>query len=178
MTGSSACTRMSGCRRGWDVQLAQQLEEAEQRFGPIGVAGVYGVSDVIAADCPGQPSGAQRIGYVVDRGRLLNDGPDLPARVTTLEELALVVRRDTPLQFDPALGKTRHASEDKTEDKARIAKGKRKGRARRRQEEDKTRIANGKTRGRQDTHRERRTTRGQQNTHRKRQQASGGSNRE
>jgi hypothetical protein len=47
---------------------------------------------------------AERIGWVVDRGRMLRDGPDLPARVATLDELLLVVRRDTPLRFDPALG--------------------------------------------------------------------------
>ena len=47
---------------------------------------------------------AERIGWVVDRGRTLRDGPDLPARVATLDELLLVVRRDTPLRFDPALG--------------------------------------------------------------------------
>ena len=33
---------------GWDRCLARQLREAERRFGPIGVAGVYGVGEVIA----------------------------------------------------------------------------------------------------------------------------------
>jgi hypothetical protein len=47
---------------------------------------------------------AERIGCVVDRGRTLLDGPELPARLTTLDELLLVVRRDSPLRFDPALG--------------------------------------------------------------------------
>jgi hypothetical protein len=47
---------------------------------------------------------AERIGWVVDRGRELRDGPALPAKVATLDELLLVVRRDTPLRFDPALG--------------------------------------------------------------------------
>ncbi|MFI5386262.1 MAG: hypothetical protein ACHQ50_09090, partial [Fimbriimonadales bacterium] len=28
---------------GWDRRLARQIREAERRFGPIGVAGVYGV---------------------------------------------------------------------------------------------------------------------------------------
>ena len=78
---------------GWDIALAQQIHEAELRFGPIGVAGVYGVGDVIPADEPGQPLGAERIGWVVDRGRMLRDGPELPARVATLDELLLVVRR-------------------------------------------------------------------------------------
>jgi hypothetical protein len=31
---------------GWDRCLLQQLQEAERRFGPIGVAGVYGVRAV------------------------------------------------------------------------------------------------------------------------------------
>jgi hypothetical protein len=89
---------------GWDLVLAQQIEAAELRFGPIGVAGVYGVGDVIRADDPAGPLSAERIGWVVDRGRTLNDGPGLPARVATLDELLLIVRRDTPQRFDPALG--------------------------------------------------------------------------
>jgi hypothetical protein len=47
---------------------------------------------------------AQRIGWVIDRGRMLRDGPELPARIATLDELLFVVHRDTPLRFDPALG--------------------------------------------------------------------------
>ena len=90
--------------QGWDVQLAQQLDEAERRFGPIGVAGVYGVGEVIESDDSTQPMSSERIGWVVDRGRMLKDGPELPARVATLDELLLVVRRDNPLRFDPRLG--------------------------------------------------------------------------
>jgi hypothetical protein len=89
---------------GWDQFLAQQLQEAERRFGPIGVAGVYGVGKVIAPNDPSQSLGTERMGRVNDRGRLLHDAPELPARVATLEELLLVVRRDTPLRFDPELG--------------------------------------------------------------------------
>ena len=89
---------------GWDRSLAQQLREAERRFGPIGVAGVYGVGEAIAPRDLSQPLAAERIGWVVDRGRTLCDGPELPARVATLDELLLVVRRDSPLRFDPALG--------------------------------------------------------------------------
>jgi hypothetical protein len=89
---------------GWDRCLVQQLREAELRFGPIGVAGVYGVGEVIAPRDLTNALAAERIGWVVDRGRTLLDGPELPARVTTLDELLLVVRRDSPLRFDPALG--------------------------------------------------------------------------
>jgi Glycosyltransferase like family len=86
----------------WDLLLAEQLQEAERRFGPIGVAGVYGVGPV--QEAPGWPLSAERIGCVVDRGRMLRDGPELPARVSTLDELLLIVPRDTPLRFDPELG--------------------------------------------------------------------------
>jgi Glycosyltransferase like family len=87
---------------GWDRAVIQQLADAEKRFGPIGVAGVYGVGFVI--ERPEQPPCAQRIGHVVDRGRTLTDGPELPARVAALDELLLIVPRRTPLRFDPALG--------------------------------------------------------------------------
>jgi hypothetical protein len=120
---------------GWDRCLAQQLREAERtsassvepRFGPIGVAGVYGVGPVLSAEggpatcsaaeaakggarcddfiphpssfIPLPPSlipaeAAERIGWVVGRGRMLRDGPDLPARVATLDELLLVLPRE------------------------------------------------------------------------------------
>jgi Glycosyltransferase like family len=89
---------------GWDRCLAQQLHEAEQRFGPIGVAGVYGVGEVFESGQFDQLFAAERIGGVVDRGRLLRDGPELPAQVATLDELLLVVRSDPGLRFDPDLG--------------------------------------------------------------------------
>ncbi len=90
--------------QGWDQALTRQIGEAEQRFGPIGVAGVYGVGDVIESADNEDALAAERIGWVVDRGRELRDGPELPAEVATLDELVLVVRRDSGLQFDPALG--------------------------------------------------------------------------
>jgi hypothetical protein len=89
---------------GWDRCVVEQLNEAERRFGPIGVAGVYGVGEVIAPSDPTQPPGAERIGWVRDRGRMLRDGPGLPAQVATLDELLLIVRRDSGMRFDPALG--------------------------------------------------------------------------
>ena len=65
------------------------------------MAGVYGVGPV--ADGPGGPA-ARRIGWVEDRGRVLSEGPGLPAPIATLDELLLVVRKDAPLRFDPELG--------------------------------------------------------------------------
>jgi hypothetical protein len=90
--------------KGWDRCLAQQLRAAERRFGQVGVAGVYGVRDVESPRSPRLPLAATRAGWVVDRKRVLRDGPDLPARVATLDELLLVVRRDTTVRFDPELG--------------------------------------------------------------------------
>ena len=87
---------------GWERMMVSQLREAERRFGPVGVAGVYGVGEVL--ERPGQPPAARRVGRVVDRGRMLDDGPDLPARVATLDELLLAVPRDSPARFEPAVG--------------------------------------------------------------------------
>jgi hypothetical protein len=85
----------------WDEQLIGQIETAEREFGPIGIAGVYGVGPPIR-----QPDGlaAQRVGRVLDRGRWLNEEPVLPAKAATLDELLLVVPRGGPLEADPALG--------------------------------------------------------------------------
>ena len=86
---------------GWDHKLLEQLQAAEQQFGPIGVAGVYGVGPAIRQN---GAFAAERVGRVVDRGRVLHERPALPATVATLDELLLVVPRDTPLRFDPDLG--------------------------------------------------------------------------
>jgi Glycosyltransferase like family len=106
---------------GWDRQLHRQLETATRQFGPIGVAGVYGViaprevqpearaTDTLS-DGAGQPHAnpakfaVNRIGRVIHRGHSLFDGPELPALVATLDEMLLIVPRDTPLRLDPALG--------------------------------------------------------------------------
>jgi hypothetical protein len=91
---------------GWDRLFVNQFRMAEAEFGPIGVAGVYGVGEAIESPIDAGPwhLAAERIGWVYDRGRLLSEGPRLPVAVVTLDELLLVVRRDTPLRFDPVLG--------------------------------------------------------------------------
>jgi hypothetical protein len=86
---------------GWDELLISEIEKAEREFGPIGVAGVYGVGPAIRRN---DGLEAQRIGRVVDRGRWLDEGIPLPARVATLDELLFVVPRGTPLEADPELG--------------------------------------------------------------------------
>jgi hypothetical protein len=82
--------------RGWDSQLVEQFTEAERRFGPVGVAGAYGYS----VDAEGPTS----LGRVIDRQRLLDMPAPLPAAATGLDEIVLVLRRDTPLRFDSSLG--------------------------------------------------------------------------
>jgi glycosyl transferase family 2 len=106
---------------GWDQRLTQQLDAATRQFGPIGVAGVYGVGDPTEVRPEAPTSDADRIaerkpqpptpkfavtrkGRVVHRGHPLFDSPNLPARVSTLDELLLVVPKNTPLKFDPTLG--------------------------------------------------------------------------
>ena len=60
--------------KGWHRCLARQLREAERRFGPIGVAGVYGVGEVIP---PPRPGGA----FATVRTRLRRrPRPDAPRR--------------------------------------------------------------------------------------------------
>ena len=41
---------------GWDDELREQLEEAKRQFGPIGVAGVYGVGPAIEQNRTSPPS--------------------------------------------------------------------------------------------------------------------------
>jgi glycosyl transferase family 2 len=86
---------------GWDRKLLDQLAEAERQFGPIGVLGVYGVGPAVRQN---GTLAAERIGWVVDRGRVLREPSELPARASTLDELLLVVPRETPLRFDSELG--------------------------------------------------------------------------
>jgi SAM-dependent methyltransferase len=81
---------------GWARCFVQQWRLAEQRFGPVGVAGVYGVTR--------QGAAVARAGHVVDRDRLLRGKPALPTSVETLDELLLAVPKETPLRFDPGLG--------------------------------------------------------------------------
>ncbi len=90
---------------GWDREFTHQLRMAERRFGPIGVAGVYGVGPVIRSTTPkGVAMDAQRFGWLIDQGREVYERPELPARAATLDEVLLVIRRNSPLRFDNCLG--------------------------------------------------------------------------
>jgi hypothetical protein len=83
--------------RGWDSRLVEQFEAAERAFGPLGVAGVFGFR-------VGDDGASTPVGRVLDRQTLLDEPTPLPAAVTGLDEVVLVVRRDSPLRFDPELG--------------------------------------------------------------------------
>jgi hypothetical protein len=82
--------------RGWDARLVVQLHEAQRTFGPIGVAGAYGVSLLGGR--------VLRAGCVVDRDRLLNEPAKLPSLVETLDELLLVLPEPSTWRFDSSLG--------------------------------------------------------------------------
>ncbi len=89
----------------WDRLILNQYRMAERQFGPIGVAGVYGVGPVADGSSNSSrdwPHGltAQRIGWVEDRGRVLSEGPGLPAPVSTLGELLLIIRKKEQKEQD------------------------------------------------------------------------------
>ncbi|MDR2113229.1 MAG: methyltransferase domain-containing protein [Candidatus Accumulibacter sp.] len=81
----------------WIGRLWQQYDEAcRASGGKVGVMGVYGVL--------GTPHGILHCGCVCDRDHLLDEAPPLPACIESLDELVLIVPKNTPLRFDPALG--------------------------------------------------------------------------
>jgi len=81
--------------QGWPARMVAQWRLARQEGGPVGIGGVFGVLD--------RRVPFDAIGRVVHRDRLLSHR-DLPSDVDGLDELLMVVPRDTPLRVDPALG--------------------------------------------------------------------------
>lgn len=80
---------------GWTQRLIEQYRQAERQFGHLGILGVFGVVN---------DAGQKReYGHIVDRHNLMLRTP-LPARVDTIDEVLMVVPRNTPLRFEPALG--------------------------------------------------------------------------
>ena len=80
----------------WPARFLHQWKLAEQQLGPLGVAGVFGVSP--------QNGITQRTGRVINGGQLISSGFDLPAEATSLDEIILAVPKDTPLRLDPVVG--------------------------------------------------------------------------
>ena len=82
--------------KGWSRRLISQYRRAEQLFGPLGIAGVYGVQS--------RDEGFNRVGKVVDRNHLLDETVPLPAKAHSLDELLLVAPKSTAIRFDAAMG--------------------------------------------------------------------------
>jgi SAM-dependent methyltransferase len=80
---------------GWTRRFISQYRLAEKSFGPIGLAGFFGV-----LNNHGQK---REFGHLIDRHTHLSRQP-LPALVETVDEFAMAVPRATPLRFDPSLG--------------------------------------------------------------------------
>jgi len=80
----------------WPAQLALQWSKAENSGGRIDVAGAFGVRY--------REGGRTHVGRVIDRDRMLAMDIELPADVDGLDELLIVVKKQTPLRFEPAVG--------------------------------------------------------------------------
>ncbi len=80
----------------WDRRFLAQVAIAQQQFGPLGVAGVYG--------CDLQEEKTMGQGHLVDRLKVLRPVGALPARVLSLDEVLLAFPRSLAVQGDPALG--------------------------------------------------------------------------
>lgn len=85
---------------GWADRLLAQWGEAERRYGPVGVAGVYGVKTT----SPDPRVRDVRAGHLLDRGRILRELTGLPFEVDALDECVLAVDASAGLRIDPALG--------------------------------------------------------------------------
>jgi len=82
--------------QGWDQRFTDQVAQAEQRFGPLGVIGTFGLRY--------HHGELEHLGCAVDRDTLLDFTGDLPAAVDGLDEIVLGVRRDSGLRAEPRLG--------------------------------------------------------------------------
>jgi hypothetical protein len=80
---------------GWPARLVEQWQQAVGRGGAVGVAGVFGLTSELAE--------RGHRGRVVDREHLLTSDAPLPADVDVIDELVMVLPRETSLRFDPAL---------------------------------------------------------------------------
>lgn len=79
----------------WPARLWRQWEQASADTPPA-LAGPFGVRY--------REGGREHVGHAIDRDSLLRMPRELPARVDGLDELVLVVPRDTDLRVDPRVG--------------------------------------------------------------------------
>lgn len=83
--------------RWWIHKVWDEYEKASKLInGSIGAMGVYGIN--------AQHGDVRRIGAACDRDFLLNENIALPSHATSLDEIVLILRKGTPLTFDPDLG--------------------------------------------------------------------------
>ena len=74
--------------RGWLSKLFAQIEELEEQVASWGVIGLAG-----------RCADGSKSGHVIDpRGEIFH--PPLPRQVQTLDELCLIIRKDSGLRFD------------------------------------------------------------------------------
>lgn len=79
----------------WPSRLWRQWELASTETAPS-LAGPFGVRY--------REGGREHVGHVVDRDHLLRMARELPARVDGLDELVLIVPRETDLRVEPRVG--------------------------------------------------------------------------
>jgi hypothetical protein len=81
---------------GWERLIMRQLAEAERRLGPIGIAGVYGVGEVLGSQSPGRALAARRVGWVVPPEADLRRSRAAAARRTRAAGAGCNARRAAP----------------------------------------------------------------------------------
>lgn len=79
----------------WPARLLRQWRLASERGIPA-IGGPVGVRY--------RQGGRTHVGHAIDRESVFRGSVPLPAEVDGLDELTLVVARDVPLRFEPALG--------------------------------------------------------------------------
>jgi SAM-dependent methyltransferase len=84
---------------GWDDRLIAGIAAAEQQYGPVGVAGVFGVVQ-------NPLERFERAGVVIDRNTLLATGHQFPAMAISLDEIVLAfpVQNGSLVALEETLG--------------------------------------------------------------------------
>jgi len=81
---------------GWEDQMLASLSKLEpSNWGVLGVAGIQSLE-----------RRSVLVGHLLDRGVEIGSSENLPARVDTLDELLLVIRKDQKLRFDERIPAT------------------------------------------------------------------------
>lgn len=81
--------------KGWPARMVSQWHQAKRSPGDVGIGGLFGIGD--------RHVPFDSVGKLVHRERLLSSG-SLPADVDGLDEVLMVVPRNTTVRFDATLG--------------------------------------------------------------------------